>query len=54
MELNSILRDMGLVDAFSTTLDQVVEPVEGAGECADSCRNGCSPSCKEGCSTGTK
>ena len=52
MELNSLLRDMGLVDAFSTTLSQV--DIEVSGECNESCRGGCSDSCHDGCSTGTK
>jgi len=54
MELNSLLRDMGLVDAFSTTLDQINPVDDTSGQCNDSCRNGCSDSCHDGCSTGTK
>ena len=53
MELNSLLRDMGLVDAFSTTLSQVDIEVS-PGECNESCRNGCSDSCNAGCSATTK
>jgi hypothetical protein len=53
MDLNSLLKDMGLVDAFSTTLNQVDLEL-GAGECSDSCRNGCSDSCHDGCSGGNK
>jgi hypothetical protein len=54
MELNSMLRDMGLVDAFSTTLSEDIQPVDGTGSCDQSCRGGCSDSCKEGCSTSTR
>ena len=52
MELNSLLKDMGLVDAFSSTLSADIEPIDR--ECNDSCRNGCSDSCHDGCITGTK
>jgi len=54
MELNSLLKDMGLVDAFSTTLSQASDIVPVEGQCDESCRGGCSDSCKDGCSTGTK
>ena len=52
MELNALLKDMGLVDAFSSTLSADIEPIDR--ECNDSCRNGCSDSCHDGCITGTK
>jgi hypothetical protein len=52
MELNSMLRDMGLVDAFSTVLNEDIQQVDS--QCDQSCRGGCSDSCKDGCSTSTK
>jgi len=51
MELNSMLRDMGLVDAFSTILSEDIQTVDATGSCDQSCRGGCSDSCKDGCST---
>lgn len=51
MELNSMLRNMGLIDAFSTTLNQV-EVEQAPSECDYSCRGGCSSSCHDGCSGG--
>jgi hypothetical protein len=51
MELNSLLKDMGLVDAFSTTLSQDIEPID-QGPCESSCTPGCSSSCDPGCSGG--
>ena len=53
MNLNSMLRDMGLVDAFSTSLSQV-EIEQDPRECNYSCRGGCSESCNEGCIGGCK
>lgn len=51
MDLNSMLRDMGLVDAFSTALAQVdIELAPGA--CSGGCEDGCSGGCKDGCSGG--
>jgi len=49
MSLNSLLKDMGLVDAFSTTLS---EDIQVAGDCTSSCSPGCSSSCDPGCSAG--
>ena len=56
MDLNSLLKDMGLVDAFSTTVEMVEQPPGGAcsGGCDSSCTDGCSSSCQPSCSTGTK
>jgi hypothetical protein len=50
MSLNSLLKDMGLVDAFSTTLSEDIQPV--GGDCTSSCTPGCSSSCDPGCSAG--
>jgi hypothetical protein len=50
MSLNSLLKDMGLVDAFSTTLSEEIQPV--GGDCTSSCTPGCSSSCDPGCSAG--
>ena len=50
MELSSLLRDMGLVDAFSTTFGQI--DIEVAGTCGGTCQDGCSASCHDGCSGG--
>ena len=44
MELNSMLRNMGLIDAFSTTLNQV-EVEQAPSECDYSCHDGCSGGC---------
>jgi hypothetical protein len=52
MELNSLLKDMGLVDAFSSTLSADIEPVDG--DCSAGCLNGCYDSCHDGCSTSKK
>jgi len=52
MELNSLLKDMGLVDAFSSTLSADIEPV--GGDCSAGCLNGCYDSCHDGCSTSKK
>lgn len=51
MDLNSVLRDMGLVDAFSTTLSQV-EIEQAPSDCSSTCTPGCSSSCDPGCSAG--
>jgi hypothetical protein len=50
MSLNSLLKDMGLVDAFATTLSEDIAPVQG--DCSGSCSPGCSSSCDPGCSAG--
>ena len=50
MDLNSLLKDMGLVDAFSATFSQV--DIEQAPSCEFSCSPGCSSSCDPGCSAG--
>lgn len=47
MELNSLLQDMGLVDAFSASLSQ--SEIEPAG--TEPCANGCYQSCQPGCSS---
>ena len=57
MELNSLLKDMGLVDVFSTTVE--LEPAQDPGGtcgsgCESSCSPGCSGSCVPSCSTGCK
>lgn len=51
MDLNSLLKDMGLVDAFSATLTQV-EIEQAPSDCSSSCTPGCSSSCDPGCSGG--
>ena len=50
MDLNSLLKDMGLVDAFSTTLGQV--DIDVNADCSSTCTPGCSSSCDPGCSAG--
>jgi hypothetical protein len=46
MELNNLLKTMGLVDAFAADIDL---PIGGGGDC----QNGsCSGSCTSGCSSG--
>jgi len=50
MELNSLLKNMGLVDAFASLSD--IEPIQGDGTCDSSCSPGCSSSCDPGCSGG--
>lgn len=53
MDLNSLLTEMGLVDAFSSTFDQVVEVNNDPG-CSVSCSCCCGNSCLEGCSGSNK
>ena len=53
MDLNSVLTDMGLVDAFSTSLSQIapVEPADCSSTCTPGCSGGCDPGCAGGCTT---
>ena len=53
MNLNSMLRDMGLVDAFSTTLGQVEIEID-PGDCSSGCETGCLDGCNGGCNGGCK
>ena len=54
-DLSSLLKEMGLVDTFSASLEQVA-PVEGenCSSCATSCVLVCFPGCARGCSPGGK
>ena len=53
MDLNSLLKDMGLVDAFSASIEQLAPPEgEDCSSCATSCVLVCSPGCAQGCSPG--
>ena len=53
MDLNSLLKDMGLVDAFSTTTLDLAPP-GGENSCTHSCEPGCIESCRDGCQGGNK
>lgn len=55
MELNNLLKTMGLVDAFAADVDIVVEGGGGDcqnGSCSGSCTSGCSGGCYTTCSPG--
>ena len=52
MDLNLLLKDMGLVDSFSTHL--ALEPAGGENSCTHSCEGGCIESCRDGCQGGNK
>ena len=55
MDLNSLLKGMGLVDAFSTTIETA--PAQEPGTCGSGCESSCNPgcvlSCAPSCLTGT-
>jgi hypothetical protein len=48
MELENLLQDMGLVDAFSNVVPIQIEPNPCQESCRDGCSGGCSGSCKPG------
>jgi hypothetical protein len=48
MELDTLLKNMGLVDAFAADIDL---PIGGGGDCGGACSGSCTSGCSSGCYT---